>query len=120
MKKNDFFITVGEYTRPKGGNISCLEIWVGNVAPDKVKHFAGSALMAFVLFAFFGLYGAATALFIGVLKEVYDALKPRPTGFNFADLLADALGVVAGSAVAFGVQVAPLIVKIIMTWITIN
>ena len=96
-----------------------IEVGV-DVAPDKVKHFAGSALMAFVLFAFFGLYGAAAAILIGALKEVYDVLKPRPTGFSFADLLADALGVVAGSAVAFWVQVAPLIVKIIMAWLTIN
>ena len=115
MKKNDFFITVGEYTRPKGGNISCLEIWAP-VAPDKVKHFAGSAALAFVLFAFFGVYGAAAAFFIGVLKEVYDVFKPRPTGFNFADLLADLVGVAAGSLVAFLVQIAPLGAEILTRW----
>ena len=100
-------------------NTTYIEFGV-DIAPDKVKHFLGSALMALVLFAFFGIYGAAAALLVGVAKEVYDVFKPRPTGFNFADLLADALGVVAGSAAAFGVQVAPIIVKIIMAWLTIN
>jgi VanZ family protein len=67
---------------------------------DKLKHFWGSiALCAWL--AVFNPLGVAMliAFGIGVLKELYDALAPRGTGFSFPDLIADAAGVFIAAAI---------------------
>lgn len=68
-----------------------------NIAPDKLAHFLAFAAGSFVLAILLPLWLVlATALIIGVLKEVYDIFKKNPTGFGWWDLVADLCGVLVG------------------------
>lgn len=74
---------------------------------DKVAHFLVCLLIAYVVavldvkyfardVAVAGTIGALTAVFVGIVKEVLDFF--RRADFSTKDLLADALGAVAGTA----------------------
>lgn len=38
------------------------------------------------------IFGVATASVAGLVKEIWDVVKPGPTGFNYADLWATIMG----------------------------
>ena len=62
--------------------------------PDLIKHFAVGIVFG-VLTAFAWVFAIiATFVFFG--KEVFDAYKPKPTGFDWLDILADYLGLITG------------------------
>ena len=63
---------------------------------DKVLHFLCSALIMFVCSTFLNpTLSCFITIAIGLLKELYDCHKPKPTGWDWNDLLADLLGMVA-------------------------
>lgn len=71
------------------------------IGQDKLLHAAGSALLVLMVAA--GGFGLVTAALvtagIGIGREVYNL---RNTGFSWADIAADAVGIAAGLALAVG------------------
>ena len=69
-----------------------------NIRTDLILHFIVSLMIS----SFFSLIlnGSWLALIItlviGIAKEIYDIFKPKPTGFDLLDLLADSLGCLIG------------------------
>jgi len=76
---------------------------------DKILHFVCSALILLISFFFFFSLGLIyptslaiiTTIIAGVGKEIYDVYKPKPTGFSWADLVADGLGILFGLLLLF-------------------
>lgn len=63
---------------------------------DKVLHFLCSAIIMAVCSMFLNpTLSCFITIAIGLLKELYDCHKPNPTGWDWKDLLADLLGMVA-------------------------
>jgi uncharacterized protein YfiM (DUF2279 family) len=66
------------------------------VPSDKVLHFVCSALIMAMCSIFLNpMLSSFITIAIGLLKELYDCHKPNPTGWDWHDLLADLLGMVA-------------------------
>lgn len=69
---------------------------------DKINHLiVGAVLGIATYFSGHWLLGFVLATIVFVLKEVYDCIKPLPTGFDKADLQADFLGWIAGAILSF-------------------
>lgn len=50
----------------------------------------------------YNLFHALTLMiFISFIKELYDRIKPNPTGFSLPDLLADLIGMILGSLIYY-------------------
>lgn len=64
------------------------------IRPDLVKHFAVGLAFGVLTYFSWVFFVVASAVFIG--KEVYDKYKDNPTGFDWLDLIADYLGLIAG------------------------
>lgn len=65
---------------------------------DKILHYTVSAAIVLGLSIFLPIKAACLlALFIGAVKEAYDATKTGSTGFSFGDLAADIAGIITGS-----------------------
>ena len=72
------------------------------VPSDKVLHFLCSAIIMTMCSIFLNpMLSCFITLAIGLLKELYDCHKPNPTGWDWHDLLADLLGMVAVLVVVF-------------------
>lgn len=68
---------------------------------DKILHFVIMALISGTLFLAFPLWLALVlCAIIAVGKEVYDCFKQNPTGFDWYDILADAIGVIYGFGIS--------------------
>jgi uncharacterized protein YfiM (DUF2279 family) len=66
------------------------------VPSDKVLHFVCSALiMGLCSIVLNPMLSCFITIAIGLPKELYDCHKPNPTGWDWHDLLADLLGMVA-------------------------
>lgn len=87
------------------------------MAPDKVKHFVGGAVIAMLVFAIAvwagavaapaAVLGVAAASAVGWWKEYhYDAKRPENHVVDKKDFYATAAGGLAGSAIAAGITVA--------------
>lgn len=74
---------------------------------DKLKHFFACMTLVFcislTLFLTFGViaelslvFGVITSALISLAKEIYDVVKPNPTGFDVDDLIADSFGALFG------------------------
>ena len=42
-------------------------------------------------------HAISTMFFISFVKELYDRIKPKPTGFSTKDLIADIVGIIFGA-----------------------
>lgn len=61
---------------------------------DKVLHLLCSAMIMLLLQLFLAPpLAACLTLGIGVLKELYDCIKPNPTGWDWGDIVADVVGI---------------------------
>ena len=77
------------------------------IGKDKILHFALSMAITMAviwLCAPLGtLFAVLTAIgvcaLLSVIKEIYDCNKENPTGFDWYDLLADALGMIVGVSI---------------------
>ena len=87
---------------------------------DKLKHFivgAALGLLTFPTSYFTGLWWALiisliSCSFIFVFKEIWDVYKPKPTGFDKQDILADYSGWISGAIISFIVYNAIQIIKL--------
>ena len=71
------------------------------VGSDKYLHLLVSLLLGFLLTLLLGwAWGAALAFFVGFLKETLVDVVIRYSTVDFADLAADALGVLIGVVMA--------------------
>ena len=69
---------------------------------DKKLHFVISLLLVFIFFLLTQniILSANITLFVGFLKEIYD--KYFGTGFSWADIIANIIGIVIGSLLIGG------------------
>jgi hypothetical protein len=68
-----------------------------NIPSDKVLHFLCSLVITVALGLFLSpLDAVLVALAVGVSKEGYDCMKMDATGWDWLDLLADAVGIMVG------------------------
>ena len=69
---------------------------------DKKLHFVISLLLVFIFFLLTQniILSANITLFVGFLKEIYD--KYFGTGFSWADIIANIIGIVFGSLLIGG------------------
>ena len=75
--------------------INKISKWL-NVRSDLILHFIVSAVIMLCLTFIAPNYIAAIiTLLIGIIKEIYDCIKPIPSGFDRLDILADILGILA-------------------------
>ena len=66
------------------------------VPSDKLLHFVCTALIMGLCSIFLNpMLSSFITIAIGLLKELYDCHKTNPTGWDWHDLLADLLGMVA-------------------------
>ena len=66
------------------------------VPSDKVLHFVCSALIMAMCSIFLNpMLSSFITIAVGLFKELYDCHKPNPSGWEWHDLLADLLGMVA-------------------------
>ena len=73
--------------------INKISEWL-NVRSDLILHFIVSAVIMLCLTFIVPNWVAAIITFlIGIMKELYDRVKPIPTGFDKLDILADILGI---------------------------
>jgi len=96
--ENKFFsiLIINEQSYKKEVTVIQIEIKY-NIAPDKLAHFLAFAAGSFALAILLPLWIVlATALILGIAKEVYDVFKKNPTGFGWWDLVADLCGVLVG------------------------
>ena len=64
---------------------------------DKVLHFLCSLAITIVIGLFLNpLLTTFVAFCVGIGKELYDCIKPNPSGWDWNDLLADTIGVIVG------------------------
>lgn len=67
------------------------------ITTDKYLHFGVSAALALCACCFAPVWVSILIVAtIGVAKEVYDIFKTNPTGFDYKDLIADAIGIAVG------------------------
>ena len=68
---------------------------------DKLLHaIVGAAFGVATYFSGYWLIGFVLSTIVFVLKEVYDCIKPLPTGFDKVDLTADYIGLLIGFWIA--------------------
>lgn len=73
--------------------INKISEWL-NVRSDLILHFIVSAVIMLCLtFIVPNWVAAVITLLIGIMKELYDCVKPNPTGFDKLDIVADILGI---------------------------
>lgn len=64
---------------------------------DKVLHFIINFVGVIVISYYINIvFATIIMVIISVLKEFYDVIKPKPTGFSINDLIADVIGMTIG------------------------
>lgn len=73
-----------------------LQKFISKVGKDKILHFICAFMITLISGLIFGVFiGLAAGLCASLLKETYDEYRKNGTGWDWKDIIADIIGIVA-------------------------